>query len=139
MMKPNIYGRIKRYAIANYRKIDPKDLVIGDAPFNRKCHLNAVQKVKEGKAAKVFMCYAYDRSNNSACIHFINQLKNGKFQDNTWGWIYEWCDYYIIKEISPDEYQRIWDCLQDIRETLVETNSTKFERFIRGIKAENCI
>lgn len=139
MRKRIIYRRIQHYAYANYKKLDPKDFVLGDLPYNERCHLNSVQKVKEGKAVKVFACYAYDRSNNSQCIHFINQLKNGKYQDNTWGWIYEWCDYYLIKEISTEEQQHIWDSLENIRETLVNLNSTKMERFLLRIKAKDCI
>jgi hypothetical protein len=134
-----IHRKIRDYATSHFKKLDTKDFVIGDAPFNRKCHLNAVQKVKEGKAVKVFSCYAFDRSDNTQCIHFINQLANGKYQDNTWGWLYQWCDYYLIKEISADEQEHIWDSLSDIRKSIVKLNSTWLERKIHKIEIENCI
>ena len=139
MRKQDIYKRIQKYCISHFRKLNQSDFVIGNAPLNRKCHLNAVQAVKEGKAAKVFSCYTFDRSNNSQCIHFINQLETAKFQDNTWGWLYEWCDYYIIREIAPDEYSHIWDALENTRESIVKINSSRFERFILRIKSDECL
>lgn len=120
--------------------MDIKDFVLGDAPFNFRCHLNSVQKVKEGKAAKVLSCFAIDKDDNdSQCIHFINQLENGKYQDNTWGWRYDRCEYYLIKEILPDEQLHIWDQLSGLKEMIVNANSTKFERFIYKIKYSNII
>lgn len=137
--KEDIYERIRTYATTNYQKLDAKDFIIGEAPFNRKCHLNSVQKVKEGKAEKVFSCFTIDKTNNSQCIHFINQLENGKYQDNTWGWLYEQSEYYIIKEILPDEQEHIWDQLTGLKNMIVKANSTKFERFIYKIKPEDVI
>jgi hypothetical protein len=139
MRKQAINKRIQKYCISHFQKLNPNDFVIGDAPLNSRCHLNSVQKVKEGKAVKVFSCYTFDRSSNMQCIHFINQLENGKYQDNTWGWLYEWCDYYIIREVAPDEYSHIWDALENTRESIVKINSSHFERLIFRIKPENCI
>jgi hypothetical protein len=139
LMKKHIYRRINKYAISQFTKLNPDDFVIGDNQFNLKCHLNSVQKVKEGKADKVILCYAYDRSDHTQCIHFINQLDNGKYQDNTWEWIYQWCDYYMIKEVSPSEQDHIWDSLQNMRESIVNINSSWFERFIFKIKYEKVI
>ena len=139
MAKEDIFQRIKTYAITNYQKLDTKDFVLGDMPYNFRCHLNAVQKVKEGKATKVFSCYSFDKEDNSQCIHFINQLEDGKYQDNTWGWRYSQNEYYIIKEILPDEQEHIWDQLSGLKEMIVKANSSKFERFIYKIKPENVI
>jgi len=100
MSKQSIFEAIRNYAITNYKKINIEDFVLGDIPYNYKCHLNSVQKVKENKAEKVFLCVAIDKDDDSLCVHFINQLNNGKYQDNTWGWLYEQNDYYIIKEVE---------------------------------------
>jgi len=42
MSKQNIFKAIKNYAITNYKKINIEDFILGDAPFNNKCHLNSV-------------------------------------------------------------------------------------------------
>lgn len=139
MKKSDIYERIQQYCISHFQKLSPEDFVIGNSPLNSKCHLNAVQAVKEGKASKVFSCYAFDRSNNTQCIHFINQLSDGKYQDNTWGWLHEWCDYYLIKEISSEEQQHIWDSLIDTKVSMFNVCSSRFERFLLRIKPEKCI
>lgn len=87
----------------------------------------------------MFSCFSIDKTNNSQCIHFINQLEDGKYQDNTWGWLYEQSEYYIIKEILPDEQEHIWDMLGDLKEMIVKANSTWFERFILRIKIKDFI
>jgi len=130
MGKENIFQAIRNYAITNYTKVNIENFILGDAPFNNKCHLNAVQKVKEGKVDKVYLCFAIDKDDNSQCIHFINQLKDGKYQDNTWGWLYEHTDYYIIKEVEKSEYDKIWTLLNDTKEMLLNLHSNWFQRFI---------
>jgi hypothetical protein len=138
-MKNKIHNRIRQYALSHFTKVSTDDFILGEGPFNLKCHINSVQKVKEGKAAKVFMCFCVDKTNDSHCIHFINQLDNGKYQDNTWGWTYYQCDYYIIKEIILDEQEHIWDSLTDIRQAIVKLNSNWLERLIFKIKPDKCI
>ena len=116
-----------------------RDFVIGEAPFNYRCHLNSVQKVKQGLASKVLLCFAIDQTDNSQCVHFINQLEHGKYQDNTWGWRYEDSDYYLIREIDPSEFREIWNVLSSAKEALVSPNRTWFEKHILRIKSNNFI
>lgn len=130
MSKQDIFLRIRKYATTNYTKVNTENFILGDAPFNHRCHLNAVQKIKENKVSKVFLCYSIDKDDNSQCVHFINQLENGKYQDNTWGWLYETSEYYIIKEVDKSEYNKIWDLLGDTKEMLLKTNSNWLERFV---------
>lgn len=137
--KYKVFDRIKSYVKANYKKLDINDFVLGDAPFNRKCHLNSVQSVKQNKTNKVYSCFAVDTTDNSHCVHFINGLENGKYQDNTWGWTYEKCEYYLIKEISTDEQEHIWDSLKETKEMLLYTNSNCFERFIYQLNYRNSV
>jgi len=136
MSKQNIFKAIKNYAITNYKKINIEDFVLGDAPFNNKCHLNSVQKIKENKAEKVYLCFAIDKDDNSQCVHFINQLKDNKYQDNTWGWLYEHTDYYIIKEVDKNEYDKIWLLLNDTKIMLLNLHSNCLQRFIYKINKD---
>jgi hypothetical protein len=119
-----IKERVYNYALANYKKIDTDKFILGDIPYNQQCHYNSVQKVKEGKAAKVYACIAIDKSDWKAIIiHFINQLDDGIYQDNTWGWLYSSYDYYLIKEVDKSEYDDIWNLLDSIRKNLINSNS----------------
>ncbi len=134
MSKQDIFLRIRRYAQAHFQRLNPDDFVLGESPLNQKCHINAVQKVYEGKAAKVLSCFVVDTTNNSQCVHFINRLEDGKYQDNTWGWLYKYCEYYAVKEISPDEQAEIWDELTNLKEMLLLANTNALERFLFRIK-----
>lgn len=136
MSKENILLAIRKYITTNYKKLNIDDFEIGDAPFNKRCHLNSVQKVKEGKAEKVFLCFSIDKDNNSQCVHFINQLENGKYQDNTCGWLYEHSEYYLMKEIDKTEQEKIWDILMNTKEMLINLHSNRFLRFIYRIDTD---
>ncbi|MDD4188455.1 MAG: hypothetical protein PHX04_06880 [Bacilli bacterium] len=129
MSRNDIFLNMRKYALANYTKINPEDFILGEAPFNSRCHMNSVQKVKEERAEKVLLCFAIDNTNNSQCVHFINQLKDGKYQDNTWGWLYSYSDYYIIKEVDKSEYEKIWDVLSNTKEMFVNLHTNWFQRW----------
>lgn len=128
MIKDKILERIYNHVIVNYKKLDKNDFVIGEIPFNYHCHYNSVQKVKEGKAVKVFLCIGVGKDDHSMVVHFINQLKNGKYIDHTWGWIHEHHDYYVIKEVVESEFNTIGDLLESTKQTLIDSNSNWLER-----------
>jgi hypothetical protein len=122
--KEKILERIRQFVISNYRKIDNDKFIMGDLPYNYKCHLNSIQRVKEGRASKVYSCIAIHKNDrNTIVLHFINQLLDGKFQDNTWGFLFSEYDYYIIREINESEYISIGEIFESIRESLVKSNS----------------
>ena len=139
LIKDKILNRIRNYVETNYKKIDEDRFILGDLTFNYKCHLNSVQKIKEGKAIKVYSCVAINKNSKDVIVHFVNQLENGKYQDNTWGWIYDEYDYYIVKEIIPEEQEKIGKQLSKLKKFLVNSNSNEFERFIGRIKAEDLV
>jgi hypothetical protein len=139
MEKKDIINRIKTYTKTSYIKLNISDFILGEAPFNKRCHLNSVQKVKEGRAEKVFSCIAIDKDDGSICVHFINQTKDGKYVDHTWGWLYEQTDYYIIREIEESEYSRIWTILADTKKSLINLHTTWFERKLLRIKYDELI
>jgi len=134
MTKQDLFNKIRQHVITNYQKINSSDMILGEAYYNRRCHLNSVQKVKEGFATKVFLCFAIDREDNSQCVHFINQTNDGKYVDNTWGWLYEQSDYYLIREIDSSEYSKIWDILENAKKSLFNAYATCFDKYILRIK-----
>ena len=129
MYLKRILKLIRQYVISNYKKIDNDKFIMGDMPFNYKCHLNAVQNVKIGKADKVYACITIAKKDEgNIVIHFINQLPDGRYQDNTWGWLYEFYDYYVVREVDPSEYSDIGEILDSIRGSLVKGSSNWFLR-----------
>lgn len=134
MYREKVLQRIREYCFTNYPKIDEKDIKMGEAPFNYKCHINTVQKVKEGKAEDVYLCVAiYKNDRTDICVHFINRDKKGKFVENTWGWCLEDYNYYLIRKVNKGEYYRIGDILQYTKRTLINLNSTWLGRFINRV------
>jgi hypothetical protein len=123
----SIKKRIYNFVASNYKRIDNDKFVLGDMNYTYRCHYNAVQKVKEGKASKAFACIAIAKGDwKDMAIHFVNQLEDGAYQDNTWGWLYDSYDYYFIKEVDKSELDDIWELLGSIRKSLMESNSNKF-------------
>jgi hypothetical protein len=140
MLKQIILKRINKHILANYQKLNHDDFVLGAYLGNRKCHINSVQKVKEKKAIKVYLCFAIDKDDGKGCIHFINsviyndlpwtKVHSIKYQDNTWGYLYSTYDYYLIREITEEEQEKIWDVLQQEREKLVYKVGAKWCKFM---------
>lgn len=134
MGKDKIIEKIRQYTVSNYYKINKEDMVLGEASFNYRCHLNSVQKVKESKADKVYLCMEVDRGDNFICVHFINGTSDGKYVDNTLGWRYEQIDYYIIREVDESEYHDIWNLLDNTKKFLFNLYATWIDKYILRIK-----
>ena len=135
--KDKILKRIIEHAKANYKRIDKKDMELGNLVYNYMCHMNAVQYIKTGQAEEVYLCIYID--NNYPVVHFINK-KEGKFIDNTLGWRYEQLEYYIIKKVSEDEYNNTYNRyyakqIADVLRKFAEKpqNIDNFENYL-----ENC-
>ena len=125
-----IVEKIEIYVKAHYKKIPIDDFVLGEIPYNHRCHLNSVQKIEEGNAKDVILCYAIDEEEDFSCVHFINQLENGKYQDNTWGWKYKDYDYYLIKYVDKSEYKNIGQLLINTKQSLFDLHTTWFDKYI---------
>lgn len=120
----SIYEKVKNYCRTNYQHLDSNKFVLGQGLFNRKCHMNSVQRVKEGKASKVILTIIFT-SNFDPMVHFINIDENGKYVDNTLGWEWECYNYYMIKELSEQEFDVVGGLLSDTKDFLVRVNSNK--------------
>lgn len=124
-----VRNKIINYVKINYNKIDKeKDMILGDSYYNRKCHLNAVQYVKQNKADSVYLCIAIDNC-DFPVVHFINK-KDNKYVDNTLGWTYEYGDYYVIRKIDNSEYKDIDNILGDTKDMLLDLFIHRFTRKI---------
>jgi hypothetical protein len=128
VFKDSILNKIKKYVITHYHKLDQREFELGEMNYNHRCHLNAVQKIREHKAEKIYSCIAIDKDNDWFCVHFINKTKDDKYVDHTWGWMYEQYDYYLIREIDKEEQNRIGNILMMTKEMLVDLHSNWFQR-----------
>ena len=126
--KTTIKNRIWVYVKANCLKIDDKDFIIGDMNYTYKCHLNAVHKYHVDNSYEVYSCLTiWKDSWSDMIVHFINR-KDGRFQDNTWGYLHKDYDYYLIRQIEPSEFDKIGNRLTETKKFLVNSNSNSFLR-----------
>ena len=138
--KEKVKDKIYNYVKTNYTKISNDDFVLGAMPYNFRCHLNSVQAIHEKKADKVFLVIAIERDNyKNIIVHFINQQKNGKYIDNTWGWTHKHWNYYIIREIEESEFNNITVILTSTQTMLVENHSNSFLRWINRVDVNNFV
>jgi hypothetical protein len=137
--KEKVINRIIRHCMTTYTPIDLDDMVLGDLLFNRKCHLNAVQRVKENKAKEVYLCVCIARESNDVIVHFINKNEDDKYVDNTLGWCYKAYTYYIVRKIEENEYNNISDILANMKKELVFKHSNKIMRKLAQIDYDNYV
>lgn len=136
--KEKVIDRIIRYCIASYKPINKSNMKMGGMPYNRRCHLNAVQYIRENKAISVYLCVCIS-DKNDVIVHFINKDKDGYFIDNTLGWCYEDLDYFLIREVDPSEYDNIDKILEYTKEELVFKHSNSIMRKLTRIDFNNFI
>lgn len=93
-----IYERLLPYAEKNFKKITVE---MGEYQGNKMCHHNARQKVEEGKSEGVAAVLAFlDRSGVN--VHYLN-VTDGKYVDNTLGYLSKANTYYLVEEYTKEE------------------------------------
>lgn len=134
--KNRVLEKIIEYVRTNYTYVNLEDMKLGTIIYNYRCHLNAVQCVKEGKADEVYLCvYIEDKY---PIIHFINK-QGDKYVDNTLGWTYKKIEYYIIRKINSGEYEQITDVLVQAQRTLARLYTNAFTRWLFRIKINDFV
>jgi hypothetical protein len=130
--------RIYDYVVSNYERMD--GFIMGAGIWNYKCHVNSVQAVKEGKAERVIACITvFNNDWKEIIVHFVNQLEDGHYQDNTWGFEFDQYRYYYVKEVDPIEFNEIENVLDGLQKTLIKNHSSWFLRKLYGIKLDSFI
>lgn len=116
-------NKVYNHVLTNYEKVDNDNFKLGEINYTYRCHLNAVQKAYEHKH-EVYLCIAIHKYDKipKPIIHFINKQDN-KYIDNTWGWLYEEYNYYIIRKVDVTEYCTISELLSVTRDSLLDLYS----------------
>lgn len=90
------------YIKANYYKIS--NIENWDCPYNWRCHINAIQRIRKHKWYKIYWCYQVDESRNTVIAHFINYWNNKYIETTQWRVGISCYDYYIVKEFKENEF-----------------------------------
>ena len=124
--------KTRQYAQTNLELLDKKRFIIGDYMGNYKCHFNAVHRATIDKKLDVILVLTFS-GDGQPIIHFIN-TQGKKYIDNTWGYQYEWSDYYLLKEISKEEFSVVGHILHDARKEILAKCFNWLERRIWRIR-----
>lgn len=124
-----IKNRIERYATTQLQRLATDNFKPGAGLFNFRCHQNSVQKFKEGQAEKILFCLCVDLETRTPFLHFINQLESGYYQDNTLGYESATTEYYLIREILPEEIVNILQIFDRARTSIILAHSQQPARF----------
>lgn len=104
---------LRRHFTRNFSRIPEDRFVVGEMRYNFQCHRNSAHEHFLEPSKRMVLCFAVDSRDDSFCLHVINRLPNGKYQDNTWGHEYRFHSYFLIKEILPDQYYRVPEYFDD--------------------------
>lgn len=115
-----IQARLERHFTRNFSRIDSDRFVCGEMRYNYQCHRNASHHCFLQPENKMYLVYAMDGRDSSFCLHVINRLPSGHYQDNTWGHEYRYHSYYLIKQILPDQYDRVPEFFDDHRRDFIK-------------------
>lgn len=115
-----IQERLRRHFTRNFSRIAQDRFVIGEMRYNYQCHRNAAHECVIDPSKRIVLVYVVDNRDDSFCLHVINRLANGKYQDNTWGSEQAFNNYYFIKEILPDQYHRVPEYFDDHRQDFIK-------------------
>ncbi|MGF7219089.1 hypothetical protein GGR92_005269 [Spirosoma lacussanchae] len=114
-----IQERLRRHFTRNFSRLADERFVCGEMRYNYQCHRNSVHEYFLDNTKRIALVFAIDRRDDTFCLHVINRLSNGKYQDNTWGSEYLYHSYYLIKEILPDQYDRVPNYFDDHRRDFI--------------------
>ena len=96
----NSMKRAMAYIKANYYKLSNIDN--GDCPYNHRCHINAVQRIKKHKWHRIYWCYQLN--DETIIAHFVNYGNNKHIETTQWRAGLATYDYYIVREFKEDEF-----------------------------------
>lgn len=96
-----------RYIRAHYNTLSKDKFVMGKGLFNNECHYNSVQAIEDGLASKIILCMMV--TDSGIFPHYINETKEGKYVDNTFGYLYTDVnfDYFFIRYIEEEEFSKL--------------------------------
>jgi hypothetical protein len=118
-VETKVHKLVVDYCKANYEKTE---VVPGKCRLNRRCHQNATHDAVTNNDKKIglFLCIEKDSPNH--LVHFAN-FNGGQYKDNTLGVWSKTYDYYLIRDLSEDEFF-------DIHKIFVSTVHSKTKEII---------
>jgi hypothetical protein len=115
MFKNKANEIINNYILSSLECIDVK---AGLCRYNYECHRNAVNDAVNNNEDSLAMCFYIDDDDNSPIIHFVNITNDGGYIDNTLGYWSSRYNYYLIRKINKNMFDKVLDIFMSYRKEL---------------------
>lgn len=116
MIKEKLCRMVRDAADKKYKKKINIGFVDGAGLYNHACHLNAVNRCRDGSSVAVVECVVIDSDKVTA--HYINLQSDGTYVDYTLGWHWSGADYRFVRLVPFTEWSDITGSLSRLKAEL---------------------
>lgn len=135
MIKSKLCRIVRDAADNKYQKRLDMSFVDGAGLYNHACHLNAVNRARDGSSAAVVEVAVID--DDKCTAHYINMQSDGRYVDYTLGWHWSGADYRFVRYVPFTEWGTITDSLSRLKSELCKPVA-KWQRFTMITDGELC-
>lgn len=105
-IKERAQKRLNRRLRARYQQIEVQPE--GRGLFNFRCHDNVVEHVRVNPSRALTICEVIYIDQDSPTLHYVlRDEAAGTYTDPTIGWWCEQAEFYLIRDLLPDDHKRI--------------------------------
>jgi hypothetical protein len=135
MIKNKLCKTMRDAADKKYTKRIDINFVDGSGLYNHACHLNAVNKARDGSSCAVVEVVMIN--DDKATAHYINMQSDGAYVDYTLGWHWSGADYRFVRFVPFTEWPNITTKLEKLKAELCKPVA-KWQRFTMLTNNELC-
>lgn len=135
MIKSKLCRIVRDAADKKYPKRLDMSFVDGSGLYNHACHLNSVNRARDGSSSAVVEVVVID--DDKCTAHYINMQSDGQYVDYTLGWHWSGADYRFVRYVPFTEWGTITDSLRSLKSKLCKPVA-KWQRFTMITDGELC-
>lgn len=135
MIKSKLKKIIRDAADKKYTKKIDMSFVDGTGLYNHACHLNAVNRARDGSSCAVVEVVVID--DKSVIAHYINMQSEGSYVDYTLGWHWSGADYRFVRFVPFTEWSDITGSLSRLKADLCKPVA-KWQKLLMVTDGELC-
>lgn len=135
MIKSKLKKIIRDAADKKYTKKIDMSFIDGAGLYNHACHLNAVNRARDGSSCAVVEVVVID--DKSVIAHYINMQSDGTYVDYTLGWHWSGADYRFVRYVPFTEWSDIAGSLSRLKAELCKPVA-KWQKLLMVTDGELC-
>lgn len=135
MIKNKLCKMVRDAADKKYTNKININFVDGSGLYNHACHLNAVNRARDGSSCAVVEVVMMN--DDKATAHYINMQSDGTYIDYTLGWHWSGADYRFVRYVPFTEWPDITTQLEKLKAELCKPVA-RWQRFTMLTDDELC-